>query len=76
MEKKETEWYNYTNGYGACSEHGGETDIHGKLLKVVKPGYQVHEKISVVKIICTMILIFITVIIFIILKKKVISKWL
>lgn len=60
----------------ACSEHGGEADIHGKLLKVIKPGCRVHEKISVVKIVCTVILIVITAIVFIIFKKKVMSKWL
>lgn len=58
----------------ACIEHGGEADIHVNNLKVVKEGYRVNNKISMVKVISTIIIVFMALIILLIFNKKVINK--
>lgn len=40
----------------ACTEHGGEADVHNNSIEIVKLGYQVTEQISSVKIITAIVL--------------------
>lgn len=43
----------------ACTEHGGEADLHNDSIEIVKQGYQVTEQISSVKIITAIVLVLI-----------------
>jgi hypothetical protein len=49
--------------YRACSEHGGDVDIHCKDIEIVETGYSIKEQISSYKIIITAVLIIIAAII-------------
>jgi hypothetical protein len=40
----------------ACSEHGGDLDIHGKKVEVIKMGYSIKENIPQYKILTSIIL--------------------
>ena len=55
----------------ACSEHGGDVDIHCTDIEIVETGYSIKEQISAYKIVITATLILITsIIISIFLKIK------
>lgn len=61
--------------YKACSEHGGDVDIHCSNIKIVELGYTIKEQLSLNKIILTLIIILITAVIvtvFIKTKKQVV----
>jgi hypothetical protein len=47
----------------ACSEHGGDVDIHCTDIEIVETGYSIKEQISAYKIVMTVSLIFIAAII-------------
>lgn len=58
----------------ACTEHGGEADLHVNTLKVVNTGYLVYEKIPLLKIIGAIILVPVAFVFLVIFKKMVIKK--
>lgn len=47
----------------ACSEHGGDVDIHSDSIKVVKAGYSTEESVSSQKIIIGAVLVFLALVI-------------
>jgi hypothetical protein len=59
----------------ACSEHGGDLDIHAKEVKIIKNGYLVKEYIPQYKILTSIILTTVSLsigyILYITLKKKI-----
>jgi hypothetical protein len=57
----------------ACSEHGGDVDIHCTDIKIIETGHNIHEQISTYKVVLTVSLILIAafiVIIYLKVKKK------
>ncbi|QHQ60100.1 DNA-binding protein [Anaerocolumna sedimenticola] len=54
----------------ACTEHGGEADLHGTSLEIVKAGYRVKEQINPVKIITAIILVMLASLVLVIFHKK------
>jgi len=59
--------------YKACSEHGGDVDIHCANIEIVETGYSIKEQLSPKKVIITLLLVLITTIILVVylkLKKK------
>ena len=55
--------------YRACSEHGGDVDIHCSNLEIVESGYNIKEQLSTLKIGITVSLVVIAAIILIIYLK-------
>jgi hypothetical protein len=53
----------------SCIEHGGEADIHATSILIVKEGHLVKEHIDFVKIIISIIILFITLIIYLLFLK-------
>lgn len=53
----------------ACTEHGGDVDIHCSIIEVTEPGYVIKEQISRNKFIITLIAIVFTAVILIIYLK-------
>jgi len=41
----------------ACSEHGGDTDIHAKSVRVIAPGYVVEHPVSMSKVFFTLLVL-------------------
>ncbi|WMJ90421.1 hypothetical protein [Anaerocolumna sp. MB42-C2] len=59
----------------ACIKHGGEADLHGNSLEIVKSGHPVKEQIIPVKIISSIILTVLAFIIVVIYQKRLRTKY-
>lgn len=57
--------------YRACTEHGGEADVHSSSIEIVKIGNDVKEQISFEKIIYAVILALIAALSMLVLNKKI-----
>lgn len=57
--------------YKACSEHGGDVDIHCSNIEIVEQGYIVTEELSYIKIIISAVLITIALLILVVYFKLV-----
>ncbi len=60
--------------YRACTEHGGEADVHGSSLEIVKVGNDVKEEISSVKIITAVLLALFAAFCMLVLNKRIQSR--
>jgi len=58
----------------ACTEHGGEADLHNKSITIVEDGHPVKEQISSAKIFCTAVFTSLALLMFVIFIKVIIKK--